>query len=604
MRYISDILQVQTGDTGVAGPPGDTGGFTMLYKFDTTLDGNPAAGYVRFKNSATPSAVTTIHFSETDRGSTNIDAYLDSIGVGDYIKVFSEGDSSKFHTYLVSSTFASTGSPSYDPIPVTYVTGSGTFSAEEHIGMATATKGSKGDTGAGTKGDTGVNGDTGVKGDTGTGTKGDTGIKGDTGVKGDTGAKGDTGTKGEVGGFTLLYAFDTTVGGNPAVGRIRFNGSATPASVTHLHVSEQDRIGSNTDLFLDTIAVGDYIRLFDETASPSFQIFQVSGTFASTGAPLYDPIPVTHVVGSASPFSNVANIGLSTATKGSKGDTGTKGDTGAASTVKGDTGAASTVKGDTGSQGNQGDKGDTGIKGDTGAAGLGGIVKITEITTTGAGSFTRNANTQRIYVEGIGGGGGGGGANSNNNTASAGAGGGAGGYFGAWVPLGNYTYSVGAAGGQGLGTGVGLGTNGNAGGATVFGNDNVAVNLNGNGGAPGERGGNANAVTYRSGAAGGAVTGNTTGLGANNYSFCPGGSGFYSFINNRAFCHGGMGGVGSRGSGGGAGTSTSSATAQVGNAGNAFGSGGAGGCVGNGPGTAAGGNGANGWLRIIEYYNP
>ena len=120
----------------------------MLFRFSGSTLATTTTGYTQFNN-LTLSSVTHLYVSETDRNGANIDKYLDSVGVGDYIKIFSEQDNTKFHLFQLSSGF--TSGAGVDDMPVTYIVGNGTFALNELIGFSTATKGN-----AGTSGTNGV----------------------------------------------------------------------------------------------------------------------------------------------------------------------------------------------------------------------------------------------------------------------------------------------------------------------------------------------------------------------------------------------------------------------------------------------------------------
>lgn len=139
------------GNTGMTGATGPT--LDIIYQFDTTLSGNPASGFVRLDN-ATPSLATFVYISEFDIYAVGVDTWIDLLT--DKIKIQSLVTPSKFHLFQVAGTFTSTGSPSYDPIPVTWMAGSGTFSNNEPIGVF--------GTVAGVTGATGPTGPTGIPG--------------------------------------------------------------------------------------------------------------------------------------------------------------------------------------------------------------------------------------------------------------------------------------------------------------------------------------------------------------------------------------------------------------------------------------------------------
>ena len=230
-----------------------------------------------------------------------------------------------------------------------------------------------------------------------TGTQGPTGTQGVQGIQGNLGA---------MGGVHVDFRFDTTVGGNPAVGRIRYN-NAVVSSVTAIHVSETDINSVDADFYLDVLKVGDTIGISDDQDPTIRHIFIVSGTFSSTGSPAYDPIPVTFVSNGSS-FGNNHKISLSAVIIGPQGTTGSQGATGiqgsfgvqgtTGTSIQGIQGIAGTIQGTTGIQGAtglqgiqgiQGVQGTTGLQGTTGAQGTTGIQG-----TRGLQGFTGDTGSQ------------------------------------------------------------------------------------------------------------------------------------------------------------------------------------------------------------------
>jgi hypothetical protein len=297
-------------------------------------------------DSGTISSVTTIWIHDTDRNSADLDLMLDTLAVGDSIKIQAEGD----NDFAIFDITSNTDSGAYHTFGVTYITNDGGFANDENIMVNLTLSGPQGDTGAdstvqgdtgtaGAKGDTGDQGDTGadstVQGDTGTaGAKGDTGTQGDTGAgdKGDTGtagAKGDTGTQGDTGAGTQG---DTGTAG------------------------AKGDTGDQGDTGTEYPWTGPWVIT---------TVYAVNDTVENDGS------GYVCTTGHTATAGDEPGVGGSWTTywdllveKGDQGDTGTagaKGDTGTAG-AKGDTG----TQGDTGATGDKGDTGTTGSQGDTG----------------------------------------------------------------------------------------------------------------------------------------------------------------------------------------------------------------------------------------------
>jgi hypothetical protein len=210
-----------------------------------------------------------------------------------------------------------------------------------------------------------------------------------------------------------------------------------------------------------------------------------------------------------------------------------------------------------------------------------GIVRIQ--TFSASGTYTPNANLLYAIIECWGAGGGGGGtATAAATVGIGGGGGGAGGYslkISTAAAIGaSQTATIGAAGTAGT-----AGNNaGGAGGDTSIGT--ICIAKGGSGG-----GGSAGSGDINPGAGGVAGTGDITATGQSGIQNGP-------VINAHGW--GGMGGSTLMGSGG---VGPSSATAQAGAAGTGFGSGGQGGQSYNAGGTAAGGAGTKGYIKITEF---
>jgi hypothetical protein len=113
----------------------------------------------------------------------------------------------------------------------------------------------------------------------------------------------------------------------------------------------------------------------------------------------------------------------------------------------------------------------------------------------------------------------------------------------------------------------------------------------------GAAGGNANALTINAGGAGGNAT---CALAAAQTTLSGGGPGGAGIIGNKLWVTSGEGGGDWFGTGSFR-SQANNATARAGVAGNPYGVGGSGACVGNGAGSANGGNGKQGVLIIYEY---
>jgi hypothetical protein len=331
---------------------------------------------------ALPDTAGQITLQGSDAGAIRAWSYIVTLIDNDNLELWwHSADSTVIMKAIPSST------PGIPDVPSASISAQQVMYTIEGATGITGGTGIQGSTGA--HGDTGIQGSTGVTGATGaTGIQGDTGIQGstgtpstvqgNTGIQGATGIEGATGIQGTLGGFSIIYTFETETVVDPSLGCIRLN-HATPGLATFMYVSETDKYSNGVDAFLDTLQVGDMIRIFHTLDLAEYAIYEVAGTFTSAGT--YDPIPVTYVTGSGALLDGM-ELGLSTAVKGDRGD---KGDTG----VQGDTG----ITGGTGIQGNTGIQGDTGIQGNTGVYGNTGIQGGTGIQ----GSTTRVSLEVQVF---------------------------------------------------------------------------------------------------------------------------------------------------------------------------------------------------------------
>lgn len=124
--------------------PGLPGGWTLFYNWESSTSAGASSGALRLNN-VTPSSATKVYLSETDRNGVGISAATHIFAAGDYIKIFDAYSPEIFHLFLVTA-FADSGS--YDTLDVTYITGNGSFTAGNFIGIGLVKKGDQGDPGA------------------------------------------------------------------------------------------------------------------------------------------------------------------------------------------------------------------------------------------------------------------------------------------------------------------------------------------------------------------------------------------------------------------------------------------------------------------------
>lgn len=202
------------------------------------------------------------------------------------------------------------------------------------------------------------------------------------------------------------------------------------------------------------------------------------------------------------------------------------------------------------------------------------LIRVLVITATGI--YTASSGAKSLYVECVGGGGAGAGAVGTASNCSCGGGGGAGGYAAALVPAGSYAVTVGAAGAGGSGSG-------SNGGQTSLGS--AVIVLGGQG-----------ASTLATGTALGVAFGGFGGAASSGDLQTSGGPGQNGV---RLSGTAGFGGMGGNSFFNGAGRGCLYASGAGINA-LSYGGGGGGACAVDGN-TYAGGNGAQGVIRVWEF---
>ncbi len=186
---------------------------------------------------------------------------------------------------------------------------------------------------------TGATGATGPVG--ATGSVGATGPTGATGSIGATGATGPIGATGNPGVSTTYFDYSANTGatsGDPGSTFVMWN-NATQTSSSVISVSMNTLDGTDVDVFLSFITVGNTLYIQDTTTSGNYQEWSVVGTPTQSGSSpnFYWEIPVTYLGGGFS-FSNGQPIIFAIFNQGAAGPTGPAGATGP-------TGASITING-------------------------------------------------------------------------------------------------------------------------------------------------------------------------------------------------------------------------------------------------------------------
>jgi hypothetical protein len=140
-----DYFDGINGTNGTNGINGVTGGYTILYNFSTSTSAPPADKTVRY-NSGTPASVSSIYVEETERGGSDVAAFLASLTIGTKIRLFKESDVVLFHLYNITSI---TDSGDYYTLGVDTFSGNpSNFANTDGIGLGFAPRGAVGATGA------------------------------------------------------------------------------------------------------------------------------------------------------------------------------------------------------------------------------------------------------------------------------------------------------------------------------------------------------------------------------------------------------------------------------------------------------------------------
>jgi hypothetical protein len=98
----------------------------MQYSFNATVINNPVSGELTC-NSATPSLVSVIRASDTDRNGTAIQSLWETVKAGDYIRLFSDVGVTSYSYYQITSI---NDNGTYHIMNVTWVDGTATQFAD------------------------------------------------------------------------------------------------------------------------------------------------------------------------------------------------------------------------------------------------------------------------------------------------------------------------------------------------------------------------------------------------------------------------------------------------------------------------------------------
>jgi len=150
------ISMTRSGNLGATGPTGSTGargsdaGLDMTFE-STTTDTDQGAGKV-WLNHGTLASATVLYMDDVDANSASINSWVDSwddstsTALRGTVKVVQQADPAIFAVYNV--TGAVTSNSTYSAIPVSYVTGAGSFSDTDASSVSFSRTGDKGATGA------------------------------------------------------------------------------------------------------------------------------------------------------------------------------------------------------------------------------------------------------------------------------------------------------------------------------------------------------------------------------------------------------------------------------------------------------------------------
>jgi hypothetical protein len=191
-------IQGTQGTQGLQGTTGSFGGAAFDYLFNTaTSDANPGSGKTAL-NTSDATLATAMYISYTDSLAVSIYNFLQTVddstsSIKGHFTITQKTDHDNYGLFAITG-FHSEHVDHFD-VPVSFVSGTPSFTNNMEVIVTFARTGDKGDTGS--QGTQGIQGIQGVQGTQGTqGIQGIQGAQGTQGIIGSTGAQGITGTQG------------------------------------------------------------------------------------------------------------------------------------------------------------------------------------------------------------------------------------------------------------------------------------------------------------------------------------------------------------------------------------------------------------------------
>ena len=192
----------------------------------------------------------------------------------------------------------------------------------------------------GSDGTQGTSGTSGVDGTSGT--SGTSGTEGTSGTSGTSGAQGPVGPQGQSSNLFYYKGSTSSISGNPGSGYLTWDSYGQTASTSlNINMSEED--GTDIDIFLGLIIVGQQLVIQDRDVSENYQKWEVSATptrVVDTTNYWIVPVILTDYAGEG--FTNFAdndqlflgifNASGTSGTSGTSGSNGTSGSTGTSGT--------------------------------------------------------------------------------------------------------------------------------------------------------------------------------------------------------------------------------------------------------------------------------
>ena len=225
------------------------GGDSGLFQYSTTTtDSDPGSGYMRFDH-ATISSATNIYVDDLDYNATDVSAWLQSFDdvSGNAtnrgrVRVSKSGSLAVWHVFKVNA--AVTDATGYTKIPLTYIDGAGTLSADDKVWISFTP----------------------------------------------------SGEDGAIPGYYYKFATSTT-DSDPGGGYLRFN-NGTYASATAIYIDDADANGAtvSTDVLAwddSTSTIRGFVHIVDINDSTTYARFKITG--ASTDASGYNKLAVAHL---------------------------------------------------------------------------------------------------------------------------------------------------------------------------------------------------------------------------------------------------------------------------------------------------------------------